>query len=114
MKVRWEPESLPRIFLSTSGTSARGSLFSFYFWRLMDMTPAQKKALVLANAASSGGGRFPERLAVEHCRRLDADYFNEFSVAEIEGHLGRIAALTPAEPYSFEFSPLADRTFGLT
>lgn len=80
----------------------------------MDMTPAQKKAIVLANAAGSEGGRFPEGLVAEHCRRLDADYFNEFSVDEIEGHLARIAGMTRAEPYSFQFSPLPERTFGLT
>jgi len=78
------------------------------------MTPAQKKAIVLANAAGPEGGRFPETLVAEHCRRLDADYFNEFSVDEIEGHLERIAGLTRAAPYSFRFSPLSDRTFGLT
>src|SRR4051812_15031479 len=80
----------------------------------MEPTPAQKKAIVLAQAAGPDGARWPEGLVSEHCRRLDSDYFNEFSVAEIEGHLDRIAGLTRAQPCAFHFSPLSDRTFGFT
>jgi glutamate-ammonia-ligase adenylyltransferase len=80
----------------------------------MEPTPSQKKELVLGKAVGPGSSGFPAGLVAEHCRRLDADYFSEFTVAEIEGHLGLIAGLTPKAPYAFQFSPIADRTFGLT
>ena len=75
----------------------------------MEPTPSQKKEHILGNA-----GGFPERLVAEHCRRLDADYFNEFSVTEIEGHLARLATLSRSQPFAFQFSALQDRAFGLT
>jgi glutamate-ammonia-ligase adenylyltransferase len=64
-------------------------------------TPSEKKKRIL-DAASA----FPPGLVENHVRRLDGDYFNEFSVPEIEGHLRRIAGLTRAKPFSFEFQRL--------
>ena len=81
----------------------------------MEMTPAPKRR-------RSSSRMRPDLKAAASLRHwcpniavaLDTDYFNEFSVEEIEGHLERIAGLTRAAPYSFRFSPLSDRTFGLT
>jgi [glutamine synthetase] adenylyltransferase / [glutamine synthetase]-adenylyl-L-tyrosine phosphorylase len=64
-------------------------------------TPSEKKKRIL-DAASA----FLPGIVENHVRRLDADYFNEFSVPEIESHLRRIVALTPAKPFSFEFQRL--------
>jgi glutamate-ammonia-ligase adenylyltransferase len=80
----------------------------------MEPTPSLKKELLLGKTVGPGGSRFPGGLVAEHCRRLDTDYFSEFSVAEIESHLSMIAGLTPEAPYAFQFSHIADRTFGLT
>ncbi|MDB5106151.1 MAG: glutamate-ammonia ligase adenylyltransferase [Fibrobacteres bacterium] len=73
------------------------------------LTPSEKKTRILENAAG-----FPPGLVADHARRLDADYFNEFSIAEIEGHLRRIAALTRSRPFSFEFDRLDENAWGLT
>lgn len=64
-------------------------------------TPSEKKKRIL-DAASA----FLPGLVENHVRRLDADYFNEFTIPEIEGHLRRIVGLTPAKPFSFEFQRL--------
>jgi glutamate-ammonia-ligase adenylyltransferase len=80
----------------------------------MEPTPSQKKEILLEKAGPSGSPGRLDSLVAEHCRRLDADYFSEFSVAEVESHLSLIAGLTPSAPYAFQFSHIADRTFGLT
>lgn len=80
----------------------------------MDLTPAQKKSLILEDAEGPEGRRLPAPLLAEHCRRLDSDYFNEFTVDEIRGHLSRLASLSREIPYAFDFSPIQDRIFGFT
>ncbi|MEO6097082.1 MAG: hypothetical protein ABIW76_15945 [Fibrobacteria bacterium] len=72
-------------------------------------TPSEKKKRILDHSEE-----FPLGLAADHVRRLDADYFNEFTIAEIESHLRRIASLTRAKPFSFEFSKLDDSAWGMT
>lgn len=73
------------------------------------LTPSEKKALIIQNAAG-----FPPGVVADHVRRLDSDYFNEFSPAEIESHLARIAALTKNEPFSFGFTTLDPQSWGFT
>ncbi len=72
-------------------------------------TPDRKKELVLANPAG-----FPRERVEEHLRRLDSDYFNEFSLAEIESHLSRIVGLGKTDGFAIDFTPVHDRSFGLT
>src|SRR4051812_22805952 len=73
------------------------------------LTPSEKKVLVVEQAAG-----LPAALVSEHVARLDSDYFNEFSVAEMLSHLKRLAALTKAEPFHFDLAELDERTYGLT
>ncbi|MDQ3000837.1 MAG: hypothetical protein M3Y08_06210 [Fibrobacterota bacterium] len=73
------------------------------------LTPSDKKALILQNASG-----FPPKVVEDHLSRLDSDYFNEFTPAEIENHLARIASLTPSAPFWFEFTPLSERSWGFT
>jgi glutamate-ammonia-ligase adenylyltransferase len=49
-----------------------------------------------------------------HVRRLDSDYFNEFTPAEIESHLRRISELNREKPFSFEFVALDAVSWGFT
>ncbi|HLP40575.1 MAG TPA: hypothetical protein VK465_03630, partial [Fibrobacteria bacterium] len=72
-------------------------------------TPAEKKAAVLALT-----GNYPQGLVAEHARRLDADYFNEFTVEEIRAHLDRIAALDPRDPFAADLEPMGPRGCVLT
>lgn len=80
----------------------------------MEPTPSLKKELLLGKTEGGESSRFPENLVAEHCSRLDADYFSEFTVPEIRSHLSLIAGLTPKTPYAFQFTHISDRTFGLT
>ena|GEM_PF-247275 len=85
-------------------------MFCFYFEAPMEpSTPSEKKNRILQNASA-----FPSGLVEDHVRRLDADYFNEFDVAEIESHLRRIAALSKEKPFSFDFVRLDDTSWGMT
>jgi glutamate-ammonia-ligase adenylyltransferase len=73
------------------------------------MTPAEKRAALLALASSYTPG-----LVEDHVRRLDADYFTEFPLEEMRLHLDRIASLTPQDPFAVDLSPLGPAACVLT
>ncbi len=73
------------------------------------MTPTEKKNWVLAHPSG-----LPDRLVQEHARRLDADYFNEFSTDEIQGHLEQIAALQGKGDFHLEIKPIGESGCALT
>src|SRR5690606_6217236 len=96
--------------LSFETPGAPRESFCCYFRVLMEhLTPSEKKALLLRNASGQ-----PIHVVSEHARRLDSDYFNEFTLPEIESHVARIAGLSPGGPFSFEFSPIDEHACGFT
>ncbi len=75
----------------------------------MSLNPSEKKALVLKAAEG-----LPQALVLNHIRRLDSDYFNEFSPEEIMEHLDKMVNLQDSNAFVFELETLEENTFGLT
>jgi [glutamine synthetase] adenylyltransferase / [glutamine synthetase]-adenylyl-L-tyrosine phosphorylase len=75
----------------------------------MIVTPSEKKAAVLKLASA-----LPSELVSEHFKRLDADYFNEFTPEEIIRHLVKLADTDFSKGFNFDLLRLDEFSYSLT
>jgi [glutamine synthetase] adenylyltransferase / [glutamine synthetase]-adenylyl-L-tyrosine phosphorylase len=75
----------------------------------MPLTPSEKK-----NGLLQATSFLPPELVQAHVKRLDSDYFNEFTSDEILHHLGRISDFKNRPGFVFEFAIIDEFSYGLT